>query len=84
MKKVMFGLAAAAAISAFAIESANVVGYNTVTINKQYTILGIPFTGTTGSAMSIQDAVQAMACTSPADSPEPKAEPHAQWKLLHR
>ena len=29
MKKVMFGLAAAAAISAFAIESANVVGYKT-------------------------------------------------------
>ena len=57
MKKVMFGLAAAAAIGAFAIESANVVGYNTVTINKEYTILGIPFTGTTGSAMSIQDAV---------------------------
>ena len=27
MKKVMFGLAAAAAISAFAIESANTVGY---------------------------------------------------------
>ena len=39
------------------IESQNVVGYNQVEINKQYTILGIPFTGTTGTAMSIQDAV---------------------------
>ena len=39
------------------LESANVVGYNQVEINKQYTILGIPFTGTTGAAMSIQDAV---------------------------
>ena len=57
MKKIMFGLAAMAAIGTFAVESANIVGYNTVTIDKQYTILGIPFTGTTGSAMSIQDAV---------------------------
>ena len=39
------------------IESQNIVGYNQVTINKEYTILGIPFTGTTGAAMSIQDAV---------------------------
>ncbi len=57
MKKMMFAFAAAAAIGAFAIESANVVGYNQVEINKEYTILGIPFTGTTGTAMSIQDAV---------------------------
>jgi len=55
----MFAAAVAAGLVAIGegIESANVVGYNTVTINKQYTILGIPFTGTTGSAMSIQDAV---------------------------
>ena len=39
------------------IESQNVVGYNQVEINKQYTILGIPFTGTTGAALSIQDAL---------------------------
>ncbi len=36
MKKVMFGLAAAAAISAFAIESANIVGYNTYNTDNAY------------------------------------------------
>ena len=45
------------AVVADSIESANVVGYNPVEINNQYTILGIPFTGTTGAALSIQDAV---------------------------
>ena len=59
MKKLMFAAAVAAGLVAIGegIESANVVGYNTVTINKEYTILGIPFTGTTGAAMSIQDAL---------------------------
>ena len=59
MKKLMFAAAVAAGLVAIGdgIESSNIVGYNTVTINKQYTILGIPFTGTTGAAMSIQDAV---------------------------
>ena len=59
MKKLMFAAAVAAGLVAFGdgIESSNTVGYNTVTINKEYTILGIPFTGTTGAAMSIQDAV---------------------------
>ena len=59
MKKLMFAAAVAAGLAAFGdgIESSNTVGYNTVTINKEYTILGIPFTGTTGAAMSIQDAV---------------------------
>ena len=59
MKKMMFAAAVAAGLAAFGdgIESSNTVGYNTVTINKEYTILGIPFTGTTGAAMSIQDAV---------------------------
>ena len=59
MKKLMFAAAVAAGLVAIGdgIESSNIVGYNTVTINKEYTILGIPFTGTTGAAMSIQDAV---------------------------
>ena len=59
MKKLMFVAAVAAGLAAIGdgIESSNTVGYNTVTINKEYTILGIPFTGTTGAAMSIQDAV---------------------------
>ena len=43
MKKVMIAAAVAAVAGiAGAIESANTVGYNTVTINKEYTILGIP------------------------------------------
>lgn len=59
MKKLMFAAAVAAGLVAFgdAIESSNVVGYNTVTIDKEYTILGIPFMGMTDAAMSIQDAV---------------------------
>ena len=59
MKKLMFAAAVAAGLAAIGdgIESSNTVGYNTVTINKEFTILGIPFTGTTGAAMSIQDAV---------------------------
>ena len=56
MKKVMFGLAAAAAISAFAIESANVVGYTTfnLTGGKQ-DIAGTPFVSVGGSSFSIQN-----------------------------
>jgi len=41
MKKVMFGLAAAAAISAFAIESANTVGY----MNNGETVAGLNMIG---------------------------------------
>ena len=43
MKKVMFGLAAAAAISAFAIESANIVGYQDVPRYSTYTFAGSMF-----------------------------------------
>ena len=60
MKKVMFGLAAAAAISAFAIESANVVGYNTTAVaaNTWY-MAGVQFTDTaTGTSISLQDFLQ--------------------------
>ena len=35
----------------------NAVGYNTVTIDKQYAILAVNFDGVSGGAMSIQDAV---------------------------
>ena len=54
MKKVMFGLAAAAAIAAFGIESANVVGYTSkdVTAGKYY-LIGTQFdaTGTTSAGL---------------------------------
>ena len=49
MKKVMFGLAAAAAIAAFgtSIESANTVGYQTTTVKPNgMTMIGIQFTDT--------------------------------------
>ncbi len=55
MKKVMFGLAAAAAIAAFGdgIESANTVGYQNVTVKaNDMTMIGIQFTDT-GSADGI-------------------------------
>ena len=43
MKKIMFGLAAAAAIGAFAIESANVVGYTTATSGADNNFVTVPF-----------------------------------------
>ncbi len=50
MKKVMFGLAAAAAISAFAIESANTVGYNAKAVEAaKFAILGVQFEATDGT-----------------------------------
>ena len=54
MKKVMFGLAAAAAISAFAIESANVVGYNSLDTGYSYQMLGSTFKNTTTGADGIK------------------------------
>ena len=49
MKKVMFGLAAAAAISAFAIESANTVGYKTTNSGQNLYLTGGMCFVTTGS-----------------------------------
>ena len=44
MKKVMFGLAAAAAIAAFGIESANVVGYTSKAVEAgKYYLIGVQF-----------------------------------------
>ena len=60
MKKVMFGLAAAAAICAFGIESANTVGYSStdVAANTWY-MAGVQFTDTaTGTGISLQDFVK--------------------------
>ena len=56
MKKLMLGLAIAAVGSAFAVESANIVGYNTININKEYTLLAVNFDDVTGEALDIQKA----------------------------
>ena len=45
------------AASAFAVESANIVGYQQITLTQQYTILGINFTAVDGSNISLQDAI---------------------------
>ncbi len=57
MKKVMFGLAAAAAISAFAIESANTVGYTTQDFMAKgsYYMMGAQFETTAGTALKLSD-----------------------------
>ena len=56
MKKLMLGLAIVAVGSAFAVESANIVGYNTITINKEYTLLTVNFDDVDGTALTIQKA----------------------------
>lgn len=55
MKKVMFGLAAAAAISAFAIESANVVGYATPSLGANANLASVPFDMVGDEGMDIQN-----------------------------
>ena len=60
MKKIMFGLAAVTAIGAFAIESANTVGYSSTAVaaNTWY-MAGVQFTDTaTGTGISLQDFVK--------------------------
>ena len=58
MKKLMIAATAAfCATVGFSLESANIVGYNTVTLTEKWTILGVNFTGVDGNAMSINDAI---------------------------
>ena len=45
----------------FSLESANVVGYNTVTIEKKNTILSVQFQNVSGNELSIQEAFPAQA-----------------------
>ena len=54
MKKVMFGLAAAAAICAFAIESANTVGYTTATSGADNNFITVPFNAVGYNTADIQ------------------------------
>ena len=57
MKKLMFTAAVAAAMGAFAIESANVVGYTTKTIPAgKYMMIGVQFDTTAGAAMNADQA----------------------------
>ena len=57
MKKLMFAIAAAAAGTVLAdVSSANVVGYQTVTIPaQQQTMIGVQFQGIGGESISVQD-----------------------------
>ena len=57
MKKIMLIAAAAAGLVAMAdgVES-GVVGYNTVTIDKQWTIMSVNFTKPDGTAMTIDES----------------------------
>jgi hypothetical protein len=58
MKKLMIAATAAlcATVSFAELASANIVGYNTVNINKEYTLLSIAFDEVDGSAIDIQKA----------------------------
>ena len=60
MKKLMIAAAALAAVAtAGAVESANIVGYTTVTIPaQQYTMIGVQFDGLDGEGISVQDLFQ--------------------------
>ena len=59
MKKLMFAIAAAAAGTVLAdVSSANVVGYQTVTIPaQQQTMIGVQFQGIGGESISVQDLI---------------------------
>ena len=57
MKKLAFCAAAAAVCgSLLAVESANIVGYSTLTVNKSYTIMACNFEGVDGNALPINTA----------------------------
>ena len=55
MKKLMFLTAAAACGAALAVESANIVGYKTFTLNKEYTLIGICFDSVKTTGMTLDD-----------------------------
>ena len=58
MKKVMFAAAVAAAGGLMAIESANVVGYNTDTITaKKFNMVSVPFEGTDGKGFKLNQCL---------------------------
>ena len=69
MKKVMFAAAVAAAGGLMAIESANVVGYNTDTITaKKFNMVSVPFEGTDGKGFKLNQCLSGVDLTG-TDSP---------------
>jgi hypothetical protein len=57
MKKLLVAAAAlAAGVASASIVSSSIVGYNTINITKEYTLLTVSFDAVNGSALSIQDA----------------------------
>jgi len=58
MKKLMFLAAAAACGAAFAVESANIVGYNSSTLAAgKYNLVSIPFAGVSGGTQKLTEAM---------------------------
>ena len=59
MKKLMtaFAVCVFAGLGSAQIESQNIVGYNSVTIEKKWTIMAVNFENVSGGAISLQDAV---------------------------
>ena len=58
MKKLMLGLAIAAVGSAFAVESAYIVGYNTQTLTAgDYNLISLPFAGVDGGSAKLTDVM---------------------------
>jgi len=56
MKKLMFGLAIAAVGTAFAVESSNIVGYNTLTTDgTRSPLIGLSFTPVSGGSFTLGD-----------------------------
>ena len=67
MKKVMFAAAVAAAGGLMAIESANVVGYNTDTITaKKFNMVSVPFEGTDGKGFKLNQCLSGVDLTGTA------------------
>ena len=62
MKKLIFAAAISAGMGAFALESANVVGYYEKVLNNVFKVRAAQFESTDGNAFVVSDAIK---CTSP-------------------
>ena len=61
MKRLMFAAAVAAGMGAFALESANIVGFNTDTITAtKFNMVSVPFEGTDGNGFKINDCLSGL------------------------
>ena len=69
MKEIMCGLAAMAAIGAFAVESANTVGYNSDTIMAtKFNMVSVPFESTNGDGFKINECLSGVNLTGTASA----------------